>query len=96
MNVSIKIIEFFEDIKGSKLGVFDFELSFEGGRTKTFYNVSLFKKDNKHWFSFIKVKRGEEWVDVYKQNPGISKEMYKFILDKIMDHISPSVFDESL
>ena len=93
MNVSIKILEYIEDIKGSKLGVFDFQLFFEGERDKTFRNVSLFKKDNKRWFSFMKVKRGEEWVDIYEQNPRISKEMYKLILDKITDYISPSVFD---
>lgn len=82
-----EILNYTTEIKGKKIGVVDFKITYDNEKSETFRNVSYFESDGKRWIMYPACKRDDKWYPTYERTPPL-KNNDKTVLDAIAKYLS--------
>lgn len=84
--MKIKILEFFPDEKGKRIGWVDFFVDHGNDKTETFRAVPYFKGDKGHWISMPVCERAGQWKPKYERNPPM-KELFSLAAKELKTYL---------
>ena len=84
--MSIMILRYIDDVRGSKLGTVDIKVEVSPEKSRTFRNLGHFKTDKGEWINMSNCKRDDKWVPTYEEEPSL-RPFFSSVLDKLKEYL---------